>query len=151
MSVPVVPGRPTVAQVARWIRARTKDDQMREVGTFDDATRPTDIQVEGHIDDAYALVGTHLPALDTDAMTGLLPAVEAVVALGAACVIEKSYWPEQVLSDRSAYAQLEQEYRDALEQLANQAAAASGGGTEYEHGDIASVPVGSWTSIGRAC
>jgi cob(I)alamin adenosyltransferase len=146
VSTPATPGRPSVDDVARWIRTRTKDDQMREVGTFDDATRPTDVQVEGHIDDSLAIVGLELPALDNPALTGLLPAVATVVALGAACAIEKAYWPEQYRTDRSNYSVLKQEYDDALESLAEQAKAAAGGGTEYAAG-WASVPIGSWTSI----
>jgi hypothetical protein len=138
-------GRPTVDQVANWIRARTKDSSGNEVGTFDAETRPTDTQVEGHIDDAYALVGVRLPALDDPALAGLLPAVAAVVALEAACQIEKSYWPEQVRSDRSPYTELRQEADDALDALAEQATAAAGG-TEYTAG-MGSIPVQSWTSL----
>lgn len=149
MSVDPNRGRPTVDQVARWIRARTKDDQQREVGTFDDETRPTADQVEGHIDDAVAIVGLRLPALEL-VPDELLAAVTAVTALEAACEIEKGYWPEQVLSDRSAYQYLRAECDAALEQLAEQAQAAAGGGTEYASGASSAV-LGSWTTIGRRC
>lgn len=142
-------GRPTVDQVARWIRARTKDDNQNEVGTFDDVTRPTAEQVEGHIDDAVAFVGLRLPAL-ADIPDELVPAVVSVTALEAACEIEKSYWPEQVLSDRSSYEHLRRECDQALDLLAEQAQAAAGG-TEYTSGGAASAVVGSWTLAARRC
>src|SRR5215471_4111698 len=84
--------RPTVDDVARLIRARTKDDTGDEVGTFTADTRPTADLVEGHIDAALALVGTHLPPpARIDARFG--PAVAALVAYRAALQIEKSYFP----------------------------------------------------------
>jgi type IV secretory pathway protease TraF len=149
-STPVAPtvpdaGRPSVENVASFIRARTKDDQGHEVGTFDDATRPTADQVEAHIDAALGLVGLRLPAVAL-LPDELLVAMATVVALEAACQIEKSYWPEQVTTGRSPYAQLREEADRALDRLADQAGAAAGG-TEYESG-YASFPVGSWTSIG---
>ena len=142
MSVPPPTGRPTVEEVARFIRARTKDEQGNEVGTFDSATRPTDLQVLDHIDAAEALVGLHLPALDT-LPARLLDATATVVALEAACQIEKSYWPEQVTTGRSPYQQLRDEADKALEALLSQVS-----GSEYVN-NFASVPVGSWTTMGQ--
>jgi hypothetical protein len=144
MSSPATPGRPTVDDVALLLRARTKDDQGHEVGTFDDATRPTADQVEEHITAAVALVGTRLPPTD-QLPPELLPALTSVVAYRAAMRIEKSYFPEQVRSDRSPYEQLRQEYLDDLAALTE--AAAAGGGAFVEAADVVSLPVGSWTSI----
>ena len=118
--------RPIVDDVARLIRARTKDDEGREVGTFTDKTRPTATQVEGHIDAALALVGTHLPP-PAQLDEYFAPAVRALVAYRAALQIEKSYYPEQVRTDRSAYEQLRQEYLDDLNALRETIAA---GGTD---------------------
>jgi hypothetical protein len=137
------PGRPTVDQVARIIRARTKDEHGREVGTFDDATRPSSEDVERYIDTALALVGIRLPDL-TLIPAALLSGVQAVVALEAACAIEKAMWPEQIGSGKSPYDQLRTEADAALNALADEAAAAVGGGTEYTAA-FGSVPVGSWT------
>lgn len=144
MSTPEPPlGRPTVQDVANLIRARTKDDFGNESGTFTEDTRPTSLQVDSHIDAAMALVCTRLPALDRIA-PNLLPAVAQLVAYRAALRVEKSYFPEQVRSDRSAYDQLRQEYLDDLEALLE---AVKGGGGEWLESDIAMIPVGSWTSI----
>lgn len=140
-----VPGRPTVEEVALLIRARTKDSNGHEVGTFDDDTRPTGDEVELQIDAAFSLVCTRLPALHT-LDTSLLPAVVSLVAYRAALRIEKSYFPEQVRTDRSAYDQLYAEYTDDLAALVD--TIAEGGGAEITGGrDFGSVKVGSWTSI----
>jgi hypothetical protein len=138
-------GRPTVEEVALLIRSRTKDSLGNEIGTFDDETRPTADQVEEQIDAAAALVGMRLPPMD-ELADELLPAVAHVVAYRAALRIEKSYFPEQVRTDRSAYEQLLGEYESDLEALVS---AASAGGTAFESGsDIAMIPVESWTGGG---
>jgi hypothetical protein len=108
------PLRPSVDDVARLIRARTKDAEGREVGTFNDETRPTADQVEEHITAAVGLIGVRFP-VDLD--ESFLPAVASLTAYRAAMQIEKSYFPEQVRSDRSAYDQLREEYQDDLAAL----------------------------------
>jgi hypothetical protein len=113
MSVPD-PLRPTVDDVASLIRARTKNDQGREVGTFDDSTRPTAAQVETHITNAVSLLASRWPVVLDESFA---PAVRALTAYRAAMQIEKSYFPEQVRSDRSAYDQLREEYQDDLAAL----------------------------------
>lgn len=135
-------GRPTVEDVALLLRARTKDDFGNEVGTFDDSTRPTADQVEEQIDAAYALVMTRLPP-DCELPNHLLPAVTSVVAYRAAMRIEKSYFPEQVRSDRSAYEQLVLEYQNDLEALIDTIQA----GPEGVVSGFGMIAVGSWTSI----
>lgn len=98
-----IPWRPTVDDVAALIRARTKDASMNELGTFTDATRPTDAEVEQLITNGCAkvatLVGWTLPA-DAEHEASHL------AALWTACEIELGYWPEQVRSERSPFAQL---------------------------------------------
>jgi hypothetical protein len=95
--------RPTVDDVAALIRARTKDASGNELGTFTAATRPTDAEVEQLISNGCAkvatLVGWTLPG-DAE--------LEAkhLAALWTACEVEQSYWPEQVRSERSPFAQL---------------------------------------------
>lgn len=101
--VAAIPWRPTIDDVAALIRARTKDASGNEVGTFNADTRPTDIEVERLISNGCAkvaaVVGWNLPE-DAWEEAGHL------AALLAACEAELSYWPEQVRSDRSPYAQL---------------------------------------------
>jgi hypothetical protein len=140
------PGRPSVDEVAVLIRARTKDSSGNEVGTFDDDTRPTAPEVEEQIDAAYSLVGCRFPdPAGTAFPQRMLPAFQALVAYRAAMRVEKSYFPEQVRSDRSAYAQLREEYLDDLAAFTDSMEA--GGGEEMLTSDVLSLPVGSWTSI----
>ena len=135
--------RPTVQEVANLIRARTKDSNGLEVGTFDGDTRPTADQVEQLIDASLALVGMQLPSA-VSIPVDFGPSVALVVALDVACRIEKSYWPEQVQTERSPYALLKVEYDEALGALRD---ALESGGPAGFGGDMANVPVGSWTSI----
>lgn len=139
-----VPGKPTIDQVALLIRARTKDDSGNEVGTFDDATRPTDVQCVAEIDAAYDVIRMRLPTdlsgLSADVMAGMVQ----VVALEAACRIEKAYWPEQVRTDRSNYSVLKVERDEELAALVQMATAPA---TEEIARDMANLPILSWTSL----
>jgi hypothetical protein len=91
---------PSVADVAALLRARTKDINGEEIGTFNDDTRPTSSQAIRLIEEAVA---------DIEARMGLSPPPElagagkSAAAMMAACLIELSYFPEQVRSDRSAF------------------------------------------------
>lgn len=141
--------RPTVDEVALLIRARTKDALGNEVGTFDEDTRPTGDQVDEQITAAAPLVWMRLPPIDS-LPSELVPAVASLVAYRAALRIEKSFFPEQVRSDRSAYDQLLAEYVSDLAALIDAIHnAATSGDIAGETGgpDIAVIPVGSWTSI----
>jgi hypothetical protein len=118
---------PTLLDVAALLRARTKDSAGYEGGTFNDDTRPTSAQVLTLIDQAVADVKAWLgptpPAEIADA-------AKVAAALDTACLIELSYYPEQVQSNRSAYPEYKQLLDDKVSQL--QAAArglAPGGST----------------------
>jgi len=139
------PTRPTVDDVALLLRARTKDSNGNEVGTFDDETRPTGDQVEGHITAAMALVGVRFGDTTTwpaEAQT----AFASLVAYRAALRVEKSYFPEQVRTDRSAYTQLREEYLDDLQALMDAVSGGGGAGALPSY-DMEVLPVGSWTSL----
>jgi hypothetical protein len=136
--------RPSVDDVALLIRARTKDSSGNEVGTFDDDTRPTETQVESQIDKSVALILIRLPPVE-QLPPELVPAISAVVALEAACKIEKSYYPEQVRTDRSAHAQLYAEFLADLEALVLKAEQTVAG--VYGASKIGMIPVESWTMM----
>jgi hypothetical protein len=123
MAVEPDPLRPSVDDVAALLRARTKDTEGREVGTFTDETRPTADQVETHIDAALGLVSVRLPLTVGDIYQS---AVRSLVAYRAALRIEKSYFPEQIRSDRSPYQELREEYLDDLNALTEALSGASG-------------------------
>jgi hypothetical protein len=142
---PPAAGRPTVDDVALLLRARTKDSNGNEVGTFDDDTRPTGDQVDSHIDVAMALVGIRFGPVE-DMPAEAQAAFAGLVAYRAALRVEKSYFPDQVLTGRSAYAELREEYLDDLTAFTE---AMAGGGAQgaYPVYDYAVLPVGSWTSM----
>jgi len=101
--LPVEDLTPSVLEVSQLLRARTKDASGNELGVFNDATRPTSAQVAGLAQtaavDIQGRLGESPPPEIVDAGRG-------VAALLAACMIELSYFPEQVESGRSPYQQL---------------------------------------------
>lgn len=101
MSTPEYPWLATPDDVAALLRARTKDDTGRELGVWSDATRPTYAEVEQLIAMAAA------QATDADGPgVACMPLCRNVIALHASCLVELSYFPEQVRSDRSPYTEL---------------------------------------------
>jgi hypothetical protein len=116
--------RPSIDDVAGLLRARTKDSEGHELGTFTADTRPTDVEAQAQIDAAVGLMATHIPD-PAFLPQAYWPAVRELTAYRAAMRIEKSYFPEQVRSDRSAYEQLRQEYIDDLQALTDALAGAT--------------------------
>lgn len=132
--------RCTVAEVAAHIRARTKDNNGNEVGTFTDTTRPTDAQCEEAITAAVRFIHTRVGYVGE----GCTDLAREAVSLGAAADIERSYFPEQSRSDRSVYTFLRDERDSALTGLV---ACVEGdlpssqtedeyGGPGYDHGTL---------------
>jgi hypothetical protein len=105
---------PSVLDVAALLRARTKDSAGVEVGTFNDDTRPTSSQVLTLIDQAVADVQAWLGPNPPPELAG---AARAAAALDTACLIELSYFPEQVQAGRSAFPAYKQLLDDKTVQL----------------------------------
>ena len=91
--------------VAVLLRARTKDSEGREVGVFNEDTRPSLDAVEQQIALAEQVVRTRIGGYSE----GCSEAYATAVVFTAACQIEKSYFPEQVRTERSPYEQLASE------------------------------------------
>lgn len=104
------PTTPTIDEVASLIRARTKDVNGNELGTFTADTRPTDVQAQQAIDNQVILLHAHVGVVGD----GCSDLARMAAALGAAAEIELSYFPEQVNSGRSIYPQLLDRYADAV-------------------------------------
>jgi hypothetical protein len=120
VEMPIDDFRPTVADVAALLRARTKDVNGNEIGTFNDDTRPTSAQVVNLIETACGEIQS---AMGVSPPAYLAEAARTVAAVRTAMLIELSYFPEQVRSDRSAY----QYYADMFEtQMTALTGAASG-------------------------
>ena len=87
-------------------------------------TRPTLEEVKGIIDTAVgeliATIGAETPIVCSKGAT-------STAALLAACLIELSYFPEQVRSDRSAYSQYKAMYDGQITALQNCIATGAGG------------------------
>jgi len=123
-----VPGRPTVAQVAAILRARTRGPASRDAsvagehGTFDATTRPTYAQVEELITLGVGEVASALQGREpcTD---GLLTAATTSVAIWAALFVEIGYYQEQTNGDQTAAKALEKQWEGSITRLAAAVAA----------------------------
>lgn len=103
--------KPTPDDVASILRARTKDLTGSELGVFTADTRPTDAEVARIIDMAYdevtGRVGVYIGS-------GCAAGAKWLVVIRAAAWVELSYFPEQVRSDRSVYAELSAQYEPGV-------------------------------------
>lgn len=108
---------PDISSVGAILRARTRDTNSNEVGTFTAQTRPTGDQVLSMLsaaaEDLASAVGTE------DLPVTALRAARTVVTYRAAMLVELSYFPEQVAAGRSPYAQLSELYAETLATLRN--------------------------------
>lgn len=131
--MPTLDWVPSLDAVGSILRARTRDTQGNEVGTFTPDTRPTGEQVDGLIytaaSDVSAVVGAELPE-------DLWSAAYAVASYRSAMLVELSYFPEQVATGRSPYEQLRDLYNESLASLLSRATGTLPG----ETGGAASPP-----------
>jgi hypothetical protein len=108
---------PTLDDVGAILRARTQDDHDDELGTFTDDTRPTADEVNKLIAQAGLPVYTATGRLD-DLTCSMKDQVQESakywVAMLTAMLIELTYFPEQVRSDRSAYAFYKEMWDDEI-------------------------------------
>ena len=114
----------SVDAVGTLLRARTRDTQGNEVGTFNTDTRPTEDQVlsliNTAVEDLASVVGTDLDeSLWTRAAT--------VAGYKAAMLVELSYFPEQVARGNSLYEQLRDLHAEALKNFLKAVAAKAPG------------------------
>lgn len=139
--------RPTIAQVASIIRARTKDKYGSELGTFNADTRPTGDQVTDLIDLALgmasAAIGQSVPSILWEPVSGL-------VAVNAASLIQASYWPEQVQNNTTLFDFWNNWYNEGIKAMALAVRAENEGDDEGADG-TANLPVwGDGDALPRA-
>lgn len=130
--MPVSDYTPQVSDVGAILRARTKTASGSEAGTFNpadaaagDRTRPTAEEVTSLIEDAvsdvqseFGVVIPDAPITDENDDPDLYrKSVQRFAALGTALLVELTYFPEQVATGRSPYAQLKQLYDDRRKRL----------------------------------
>jgi len=114
--VPTSDWTPTPDQVGSILRARTKDDNGTEVGTFTDDTRPNLVQVFDLIETAVQDVTVALKLTDEQPQV-LWAQLRTIASIGAAMLVEMSFFPEQINTDRSPYEKLEEMYTKRIERL----------------------------------
>lgn len=108
---------PSIEEVAKLVRARTKarGSGGREVGTFDDTTRPTGDDVTGLILNAVDEVLGKVQ--EPEAGTAYERRVRGAIALYTAMLVELSFYPEQVERGQSPYASYEKLYESRIKAL----------------------------------
>lgn len=112
--MPLADWQPDVAAVGAILRARTKDRSNNELGTFTATTRPTEAQVVALIPEAQGDVAS---AVGAELPEDRWPAARLVAAIQTALLVELSYFPEQVATGRSPYAELKALYDERLGRL----------------------------------
>jgi hypothetical protein len=90
---------PSVADVAILERTRTVDDSGAEQTTFTSDTRPTDVECSELIDHA---LGEVLGLIPTNVDPIWYPAIQRLVALRAAALVEISFYREQAQAGPAA-------------------------------------------------
>ncbi len=105
---------PDVASVGALLRARTRDTNGAEIGTFTEQTRPTGDQARSLIRTAVSDLAS---AVGPDLGTPFHDAAQSAVAYRTAALIELAFFPEQVATGRSPYPQLLELYQGALAAL----------------------------------
>lgn len=143
---------PTVAEVAAYIRARTKVSGGKEVGTFTENTRPTQIEVELLIGQAVDHVSA---AIGGDPCNEQLKrSARVAAALYTAVLVEVSYFPETSAQSGSSAVRLEALFNARLKSLTSAVAEQCGGQGEGDSGGSSgSLAAGSFSDgyalIGR--
>lgn len=113
---------PTSADVAAEIPERVKDELGNVLDDFTDdgKTRPSKAQVEliidGAVRDTVMAVGT-LEECTADNVADLKDGAKDVATLRAAMRVERTYFPDQLGSDDSAYEAIREELKDKLATL----------------------------------
>lgn len=107
--------KPTLAQLASLLRARTVDQYGNETGAFSSTTSPTESEAQQMIDSAYDLVNLRIGQIPD--IPDLAGQAKAVVLLLAARLVETVYYPDQASTDQSAAALYGELYEDAVRSL----------------------------------
>lgn len=108
---------PTVADVATLIRARTVDESLDEIGTFNETTRPTGDQVTVYITQAMAEIKTRVGRAFF--RTEFAETASNLAAIRAAMSVELSHYPEQVTDGQSSYENLRELYESGVRALSD--------------------------------
>jgi hypothetical protein len=129
--------RPSVLEVASYIRARTKIAGGGIAGTFNDQTTVKAPEVESIIEQAVGLILSDIggpPCNDA-----LQEQTKSVAAILAAMLVEQSLFPEQTTGAGNSFKSLESLYKPKMQALANQVQRECGSGSGGEDGSEGSA------------
>jgi hypothetical protein len=115
---------PSPSDVGAVLRSRTKDTNGNELGTFTSDTRPTDSGVNDLIETAVADLASDVGTVPDE----LQDAARRLAAIGAAILVEQSYFQEQINTDRSPYRELVEWYDKRFARLKKQIEDVNAGG-----------------------
>lgn len=120
--MPVEDYTPEVAQVAGFIRARTRTAGGTLAGTFnpaaDDGTSDQTVpNAEGVEEIIATAVGKVSGKIGVDIAEVFQPDAKRLVALYTAMLTELDYWPEQINTGRSTYPQLKELWDEEWEEF----------------------------------
>lgn len=104
---------PALTDVGAILRARTRNDEGVELGTFTADTRPTGTEVDAFIAQATAEVRLRLPA---DIPADLEPFVKRLIAIRSAMFAELSFDPDRT-DETSAYDRLGEMFESGMQAL----------------------------------
>lgn len=130
--------RPSVLEVASYIRARTKIAGGGIAGTFNDQTTVKAPEIESIIEQAVGLILSDLGGEPcNDALQGQMKSVTAILA---AMLVEQSLFPEQTTGAGNSFKSLESLYKPKMKSLAEQVEKQCGtGGGGEDSGDTGSA------------
>jgi len=134
--MPLADFKPTAAEVGALLRARTKDVNGNEAGTFNNDTRPTGAQVDSLAADAAgevaSVMGTEdpCPDMEPESQATVYAKARSAARVYTAMLVELSYFPEQVETGRSPYDRLEKLWTSRSSSLAEFVSEQCGGGSD---------------------
>lgn len=155
--MPTTEFTPTVDELGRFLRSRTKTRFNQVVGTFTDQTPVSAEGAEELIAEAVSevaiAVGSNLPAGPEGEERLYMDGAKSLVLLLAAMNVELQLMPEASSDPRSAYALMERRYtafRKSLIEAVSEARGESGGGGESDMGggDRIPAPAGTFPEPG---
>jgi hypothetical protein len=121
---------PTTAEVAVHMRARLLNEHGAVFPDFTADTAPPKAQIEALIPQGVGRLVTAIGATicPGDHQEALYVSAKALAALYVATLAERTYFPEQVGSQRSPYSVMYEEFKDGLKVLVESVSEHCGGG-----------------------
>ena len=115
---------PSLQDVGHVVLSRTRDSNGNVLGTFTDATQPTDDEVRILIDKAMADM---IPLIGTDIPDELIPEAQHIASIRTAMYIEITFYANEVATNRSVYPELKVLYDEKIASLSKAVIAVESG------------------------